>query len=148
MKLPADLFLSAIEERKIYYFSTTKINSEEPHHFVCIKRTDNDVLIMSCCTSQFETVKKFVETRSLPLETLVWITPSDTNNPFTKDTYVNCNNSHTFTVEEFRAMYSSDSVTYSGEVSEDHYLQILIGLHKSPLIDKETKELIPDPNSF
>lgn len=148
MKLPTEMFLSAIDERKVYYFSTTKISSTEPHHFICIKRTDNDVLIMSCCTSQFDTVKKFVETRSLPTETLVWISPTDAVNPFSKDTYVNCNSSFTYTVDEFRTMYSSDSVSYSGEISEDHYLQILIGIHKSPLIDKETKELIPNPDIF
>lgn len=148
MKIPVDLFVSAIEEKKIYYFSSTKINTNEPHYFICIKKTDNDVLIMSCCTSKFETVRKFVESRCLPFETLVWITPSDLNNPFTMDTYVNCNDTIPFTIEEFRIMYDSDSITSSGEISLNHYSQILTGIHKSPMIDDEIKELIPNPESL
>jgi hypothetical protein len=148
MKVPTQLFLSAIEERKVYYFSTTKINTEEPHHFICLKRTENDLLIMSCCTSQFNTVSRFVETRSLPYETLVWISSNDGDNPFTRDTYVNCNNSFTYTIDEFRSMYDSDSVSHSGEISENHYKQILIGIHISPLVDEETKVLIPLPDSI
>lgn len=147
MKLPTDIFLSAIEEKKVYYFSSTQINTPEPHYFICLKRTDNDVLIMSCCTSQFDTVRRFVESRSLPNETLVWISPGDQTdeNPFVKDTYVNCNSSYTYTIDEFRSMYNSDSVTFSGEISDEHYEQIVIGIHKSPLIDTETKEVIPLP---
>ena len=91
MKLPVELFLSSVEEKKVYYFASNKINSIEPHHYICIKRTDNDLLILSCCTSKFETIAKFVETRSLPPSTLVYIKPSN-QNPFTLDTYINCNN--------------------------------------------------------
>ncbi len=147
MKVPLESFVSGIAEKKIYYFSTTEINSPSPHHFICIKRTDDDILVMSCCTSQFSTVKNFVESRKLPNETLVWIAPdkNDHNNPFTKDTYVNCNDSFTFTVDEFRERYSNDSVNLSGELSDLHYEQVLIGLHKSPMIDQETKDLIPKP---
>lgn len=150
MKLPTDLFLSSIDDRKIYYFSTDKINTEEPHHFICIKRTPDDILIMSCCTSQFDTVRRFVETRSLPMESLVWISPDSTSpdNPFTKDTYVNCNSCFTYTIDEFKKMYSDDSVSYSGKISDSHYEQILIGIHSSPLVDDETKDIIPKPESF
>jgi hypothetical protein len=148
MKLPIELFLSSIDERKVYYFSTKKISTTDPHYFICIKRSDNDLLIMTCCTSQFETVKNLIETRDLPPETLVWITPADDKNPFSKDTYVNCNSFFTYTVDEFRSMYSTDSVSYSGEISKDHYLKILYGIHCSPLIDIETKEMIPDPETY
>jgi hypothetical protein len=44
-------------------------------------------------------------------------------------------------------MYNSNAVDYSGEISEIHYEQILIGLHKSPMIDNETKDVIPKPNA-
>jgi hypothetical protein len=150
MKLPTDLFLSAIDDKKIYYFSTTRINTEEPHHFICIKRTTEDILIMSCCTSQFNTVRRFIETRSLPMESLVWISPDSTSieNPFTKDTYVNCNSCFTYTIDEFKSMYDNDAISYSGKVSDSHYEQILIGIHSSPLVDNETKEIIPNPDSL
>ncbi len=150
MKLPTDYFISAIEDQKIYYFSSSKLNVTDPHYFICIKRTVNDILILSCCTSQFETVQNYVTTKKLPYETLVWINPdsSDLNNPFTKDTYINCNQFFTYTVEEFRNMYDSEQVSYSGILSDNHYVQILTGIHSSPLIDEETKEIIPSPELF
>ncbi len=148
MKLPVNLFLSAIAEKKVYFFSSDRISTTDPHFFICLKRTENDVLIMSCCTSQFETVQRFVISKRLPEETLVWITHKDASNPFNRDTYVNCNSSQTYTVDEFRQMYNSDAVKYSGEISEDHYHQILIGVKASPLIDDETKDALPDPESI
>jgi len=149
MKLPTDLFLTSIDDKKVYYFSTNKYSIENPHYFICIKRSPDDILIMSCCTSQFDTVKKFIETRSLPPESLVWISPDSTSsdNPFNKDTYVNCNNCFTYTIDEFRTMYDNDSITLSGKISDNHYEQILIGIQKSPLVDNETKAIIPKPET-
>lgn len=148
MKLPTDMFLKAIEEKKLYYFSSTQLNTDEPHHYVCIKKTDNDILLMTVCTSQYDTVKRFVETKKLPYETLVWITSNDTTNPFTKDTYVNCNKTFTFTMDEFKTMYEKDSVNYSGQIADVHYIQIVCGIIASPMIDDETKELLPDPDTI
>ena len=63
IKLPTAFFLSTIEERKVYYFTNQQLNTDIPHYHICIKRKSNDFLILSSCTSKFETVKKFVETR-------------------------------------------------------------------------------------
>lgn len=143
IKVPTNLFLTGIQEKKVYYFSSTQINTPDPHYFICIKRCDNEVLILTCCTSQRDTVQNFIESRSLPYETMVWISPADNENPFKKDTYVNCNNTFYYTLEEFRNMYDSDKINFSGEISLNHYSQIIEGIQKSPLIDEETKELIP-----
>lgn len=143
MILTWEIFISTIAERKVYLFSTKKISTSTPHYFICLKRTDTDLLIMTCCTSQFDTVRLFAEKRNLPTETLVWITPNDQDNPFDKDTYVNCNQSFVFALDEFKELYESGKFGLSGEISESHYHQILIGLHKSPLIDEDTKTLIP-----
>jgi hypothetical protein len=40
-------------------------------------------------------------------------------------------------------MYESDAIENSGEISDVTYGQIIIGLHESPLIDEEIKELLP-----
>jgi len=143
IKFPTDFFINGIKEKKLYYFSSTKIDTDIPHHYVCIKKTDNDVLILTLCTSQFDTVKRFVETRNLPYETLVYITP-DGENELTVDTYVNCNEIHEYTIDEFRVLYESNIVGFTGEIADSHYQQILIGLHKSTLIDEDIKELLPN----
>jgi hypothetical protein len=108
MKLPVETFVEAIAERKVYYFASERLNTPEPHYYICIKKTDDDILILSCCTSQFETVKRFVETRNLPYETLVYINPDadDQNCPFYKQTFINCNEYHSYTVEDFKNMYA------------------------------------------
>jgi hypothetical protein len=148
MKVPFELFLQAVQEKKVYYFTSAKIDSNVPHYFICIKRTDDCVLIFACCTSQFESRKKFIESRELPFETLVYIRPGEDGNPFTKATYVDCNNCHIYTFEEFKRMYNSAAVRYSGEISQIYYEQIIIGLHASPLIAEDIKEILPSKDSF
>lgn len=145
MKIPIESFISSIKEQKIYYFSSDKINVDNPHYFICIKKTEQDILILTCCTSQFETIRRFVETRSLPYETLVWIKPNveDDDNPFNVDTYVNCNFVFEYTIEEFRNMYNSNSISFSGEISMYYYSQIVNGLNLSPLIEEEIKDFLP-----
>lgn len=86
---------------------------------------------------------RLLEKNNLPNETIVWVSPADEENPFTKNTYVNCNEYFTYTIDEFKNLYESDKVKFTGEISEIHYEQILIGIQMSPLIDDETKELLP-----
>jgi hypothetical protein len=145
MKVPIDLFKKGIAEKKVYYFSSSKLNVQAPHYYICIKRTDDDILIATVCTSQFETVKNMVERQKLPMETLVRIKPEPGVNPFDKDTYIYCNNTFTFTIEEFEGMYEDNRITLSGEISDLHYNDILVGLHASPLIARDIKASIPKP---
>jgi hypothetical protein len=37
---------------------------------------------------------------------------------------------------------------HSGEISEEYYEQIIIGLHESPLIAEDIKEILPAKDSF
>lgn len=148
MKVPLDNFITSINERKIYYFSSEKINTKVPHFFICIKRTKSDLLIMACCTSKIETHLRFINKRkNIPIETLVRIDPEDNNidNPFTKVTYVNCNNCYIYSIEEFKIMYKNDDILYKGELIRNIFDSILIGIHKSPLIVNEIKEHLEVP---
>ena len=142
MKFPTDTFIEAIQNKKVYYFSSTKINSDVPHHYIVVSKTDSNLLVLSICTSQFETIQRLIESRDLPNETLVYIKPNE-DNPFDENTYVNCNECFTYTIDEFRSMYDSDSIQYTGEISDAHYEQILTGIHASPLIEEEVKDSVP-----
>jgi len=143
LKFPVNLFLQGIQEKKVYYFSNKNINTYTPHYYICLKRTDDDLLILSCCTSQFETVKRFIELSDLPFETLVWIKPKDGENPFIKDRYVNCNQYFSYSIDQFKQMYEQDNISFSGEISDVHFEQIIIGIKISPLIDEDIKDLLP-----
>jgi hypothetical protein len=150
LAFPPDWFKDSLVEKKIYYFTSTTINSDKPHHYICVKRRDDNVLIMSLCTSKFDTVKKFVESRGLPNETLVYVRPEPLNEdiPFDKETYVNCNNVHTFSVDELVERYTNGSVSLSGEIPDSYYHQIVTGLLASPLIAEEIKSELPSPDSI
>lgn len=99
---------------------------------------------MACCTSQFETVRRFVESRRLPDSTLVRV-KSTKENGFTKETYVNCNNEpFEYTRDEFLEKFRNQTIKYKGELSETDFEQLIIGFTESPLISKKFQKLISD----
>lgn len=142
MEIPFEVFFHHVKEKHVYLMWAEDRGIKGPHYFVCLKLTAKDVLIMSCCTSKRNTVEKFVESRKLPRETMVFITPTDSENPFTEDTYVNCNECHFFTLTEFEAKYKSRQIKPKNKISDSAYKEILTGILKSPLIDTETKDLL------
>lgn len=142
MDFPPGLFGDSIEEKKVYRFTSTLISSDEPHYFICIKKTDGGLLLLTCCTSQRGTIDGLVKTRKLPLETIVYINHLE-DNPFTKATYVNCNDVFPYTVAEFESKYLAGGLKFKGEISDHHYEQILNGIHASKLVNRETKDMIP-----
>lgn len=141
MKLPTHLFIDGILPKKIYYFVSDKISSDAPHYFICLSKADGGMVLLSCCTTQFEKRKKFIEDRDFPHTTLVWIKP-DEKNELKEDTYVDCNSCFSYTIEELGSLYESEKLHYKGELSDSHFEQILIGLRDSPLIDEVTKEAL------
>lgn len=141
MKLPITFFLNGIDEKKVYYFSSVKLNTTVPHYFICIIKGANDTIMMVCCTSDKEDKrKKRAELLEL-YNTLVWIQP-DTHNGLTKDTFVDCNSIFTYSIDDFKTMYENDVLEYKGEISTIHYEQIIYGLLASPTISNEIKELL------
>lgn len=141
MKLPVKLFIENVIPGKVYYFSSQKLSTSIPHYFICISRTENDLIILVCCTSQFEKRKKFIESRNLPYSTLVWVKP-DIHNGLMVDSYVDCNTYFDYRIDDFVKLYENDLLEFKGEVSESHLEQIRIGLTDSPLIEEFIKKLI------
>jgi hypothetical protein len=137
-------FVENLEEQNIYLFASPQISSELPHYFICIKRCDGGLLYMSCCTSQYEKKVRFIESRSLPFETLVYIRPTN-EVPFNKETYINCNDVLLFSIEDLKNEVTNGELHFKGKISDNHYQQILKGIHASPLVEEEIKMLIPTP---
>lgn len=135
------LFRLSISERKIFKFRTKKIQSNTPHFFIHIKMVEDSTLIMMCCTSQLDTISRFIEKNKLNLQTIVNIPP---NPPFTKDTFVNCNGVIKFTLDEIKEMHGKELLTISGEISIFIYNQIIRGLLLSPLIENELKDTLSE----
>jgi hypothetical protein len=148
MNLPASLFISGIRTKEVFYFSTNKINTGIPHYFICIKKDESEILLFSCCTTKGDKREEYITKMGISLETLVYIKPGEDGNPFNDETYVDCNKAIPFTIEEFEIMHKSGKIDYKGEISDDHYIQIIIGLLKSPQIEQSIKDTLPNPDTI
>jgi len=137
-----ELLLQGLAEKKVYYFASQSINSAEPHYWIVVKVSENQIIHFACCTSQFKKRKLFIESRNLPQETLVYIQAND-DVPFTKDTYVDCNaRLHALPVSDFIKKYESQDLTLKGEVKDSHFQQIITGIHASPLVEEDFKSTL------
>lgn len=141
--------LNSIKEKEVFLFSSDKIKSQDPHNFICIKCTDK-TFFFACCTSQFETVKSIIEKRKLSEKTLVYIPGKDKypQSLFKKDTFINCNQPFPHTHEEILKAIKSGLFKFVGVLPDEYYLQILIGLHESDMVDDCVKEILPKPEDF
>jgi hypothetical protein len=136
-------FEETLEPGRIYFFKNKELTSDAPHFHILIAIPNNDLLILTCCTSQFEKRARFIELANLPNETLVWLKPDD-DNPFTKDTYVDCNSSFKYSRDTFIDMYTNENLEYKGIISDGKLLEIIHGVITSPMITEEIKDLITE----
>lgn len=141
----SDMYFDFANSRDIFYFKNSAISSDEPHYYVCITKTDGGVILLTICTSQEDTIKKYVRFNPLVDEsTIVWIQKdSDEEHPFTKDTFINCNNVFEFTKEEFNLLKSENKIKNKGALSEGKFQEMLDGIHSSNILTGEQKALIP-----
>lgn len=141
----SDLYFDIAKSRDIFYFENANISSSEPHYYVCINKTDGGVILLTICTSQEETIRKYVRLNTLVDEsTIVWIkTGYDDLHPFTKDTFINCNNVFEFTKEEFNNLKSQNKITTKGVLAEGKFQEMLDGIHSSNILAEELKAIIP-----
>ena len=137
-------FEKQITSRKIFYFTSDALQTKVPHYFICIMVQPDKIINLSCCTSQFESVKRLIEKNRFPHETLVYIPQADPENPFRKDTYVNCNEYFQYSIDEFWELYYYTDFQIIGDLPLHSFEQILIGFMKSDVIEQEYKDLLPN----
>lgn len=140
MDIPLNVFLQLLPEKSILYFSRNYKDNPEPHYYILMKK-EHSLLLFSCCTSQFETNFNFIQRRNLPHETLVYIKDDAAENPFKKDTYVNCNRPELLTFIEFEAIYKKGEVKHKGVLSDEYYDKIVKGILSSPMVETEKKDM-------
>lgn len=141
-------FYSALVPRRILRFRCDELNSPDPHFFICVTIIQPETLNLSCCTSQFETVRRLIERNKFPNETLVFINPADQDNPFNKDTHINCNEYFPYYKEELWDKYQNGELEVITDLLPLHsFEQILIGFERSPNIEQEIKDSLPSIDS-
>jgi len=137
-----EVFSSSIDVGKIYYFKSIKLaTTNEPHYFIVIAMPSDDLIIFSCCTTQFVRRAKFIKINNLPTSTLVRIKPNK-DNCLKEDTYVDCNGCFKYSKNELIQMYESNKIKFIGYIPDSKLEEIYQGLKDSPLISEDLKEII------
>lgn len=144
MRLPDSLYLSLLKEGQIYFFSLDSSVGIGNHRHIFLKKSREDILFFSCCTSQEDTMNRLIQLQKLDPSTIVWIKP-DACNGLKKDTFVNCNSIQRISKEEFIAACENNEITSMNcRISENHYKQIANGIRKSKLVSGEVQECFPE----
>jgi len=138
MDLPSDLINSVIKDRAVFYLRTNKINSDEPHYFIVISNIDNKIIALSCCTTQYDTILKYIKRNKYPDNTIADI---DYNSySFLKtSTFINCNSKIEFDYDDFVKKHLKDE---RGEINDEDYKKIVNGMLSSPDIEEEFKAIL------
>lgn len=140
MKIPSDLFINSVESKKVYFFDKTSTVGVGNHRHICVTRTSDKILYFACTTSQEDTINRFIEKQKIPSSTVVYVKKD--GSIFKKDTYINCNTIFEISEEDFKKEYDSNKIDLKGEISDDHYNQVLMGIIDSPLVETEIKDII------
>jgi len=141
MKLPIPLFKQNIQEKKIYIFRKNCPFGVDNHMHVCLKKPDGNILYFVCCTTKHETIEKFLRKQNISYSTIVHI-KKDSKNCFNEDdTYINCNSVHIGNLQTFIKAYNNDIVDFIGEISDNHFYQIIKGIMDSPQVENEIKKI-------
>ncbi len=147
MALSRPQFEALVKPRRILRFAIPELNIGL-HFFVCVGQSPDGRWLFSCCTSQFDTVRKLIEKNRFPESTLVWMEAIDPDNPFHMDTYVNCNEYFGYQMDELWTMYGWGQLTKHDELPLHSFEQILIGFRDSNQIEEELKDNLPDIDDF
>ena len=142
MKLPYPLFKQSIQEKKIYIFRKNSPFGIDGHLHICLKKPDGDILYFVCCTTKYKTIEKYLQRKNIDYSTIVHIAKDPFNCFDDDDTYINCNSVHVGNLKTFFKAYSNNIVDFVGEISDNHFCQILTGINKSPIVPNEIKKSV------
>ncbi|MGY6648036.1 hypothetical protein [Wenyingzhuangia sp. IMCC45574] len=140
MELPSCLSSILVKEKKVFYFVSEQIN-KVPHNFVVLKNIDNSLLFFSCCTSQYDTVYKYVMRNGYDEKTIAHL-DYKTHSFLTKPTFINCNSKVEYSYNDFMSLYNKGRIKYKGEVNDDEYERIVEGILLSEEIEEDFKNYL------
>ncbi len=143
MKIPGKLLLQTLQDGDVYFFDKKATVGIPDHRHICVKKTGDTNIIFACCTSNQDTMNRFLEKKNLPSSSIVYI--NNAKYPFlTKDTYINCNNVSVISENQFVSECDNGLIEKKGKIDLSDYAQIVTGIKESILVEEEIKDLIPD----
>lgn len=137
--LPQALFLQTIKPKAIFKFKNDEFDDKTGHYHICIEIDEDEMVTLMLCTKQFENIKRQLQIRKLPNETLVWI-KSNSELPFTKETFVDCNKYYSKSKSWLFDLYQKGELEGLWVLHDDAYQQILEGMIESPIIENVLKK--------
>lgn len=140
MELPQSLLEETINESEIYFF-TSQTNVGVPEHIhICVKKQDK-YFLFTACTSQTDTIYKFVIHSHIDPNTFPCFVPDETNG-FRQITYVNCNQIIEYNKNDFLKLLSDNKIyKLKGKLSVDGMKQIIKGIKLSKIVPERIKKL-------
>ena len=138
MEVSFEAFYQVLKEKSILCFSLNYQGNPDPHYYVLLDK-GSEILLFSVCTSKLDTILNFVKKRNLDYDTIVFI-ESEPNNPFSKNTYINCNSPVSIPFNEFKKMFEEGRVKYKDQLDDEHFDQIISGILKSRLVERRIKK--------
>lgn len=143
MDIPKKLFTNNIEIGNLYYFEDNRLtNTNEPHYFVVVGIDSDKLILFMVGTSQFEKASRRIELRNQDFATLVRLKPNTKENKLKKDTFIDCNRTFDYTVDNFYDIYINNGMKEKGNISDSELIEIYIGVEKSNQLTGEIKDLV------
>jgi hypothetical protein len=140
--LPKEVFKRGLAVGNIYLLNKHKLkNTSLPHLFIVVGMNDDAVILFSCCTTQFEKRRKYIELTGLPLSTLVYI-KKDAINKLDEPTYVDCNKIHPYTLEELHKYSNDGDLRLIGNLNDGKLEELKTGINDSPNVEGEYKDIV------
>lgn len=139
----SNLFAGTVSVQDVLLFRNSK-EVATPHFYICIRKTNNDVLFLVMSTTQQERLLRYIARNKIDISTIVAIKSKDedANSPMRKTCWINCNDVYQYTVDEISDLYKSGNIQAIGKLPHQYYQLIVNGICLSPMVDEEIKELL------
>lgn len=145
MEIPPDVHIMAtIQTGTVYYFASNQISSDEPHYCVVLNGSPNgdESIVLAVASSRVEKRRAYIAGRKLPQKTLVEVLPIESP-IFSKHTVFDCNSVIQEPIKVLIEKLSCGELKIKSILPDAILHNILIGVQKSPLVEKRVKKMLP-----
>ena len=140
MDLPLSLINETVNETELYFFTKDVDKGVPGHIHVCVRKGEK-FFLFTACTSQTDTIFKFVTRTNADPNTFPCFAP-DSINCFKQLTYINCNNIIEYNKAAFLTQVKENKVyKLPGIISDDAMRQIVKGIKLSKTVPENIKKL-------
>lgn len=140
MELPATLLEEMVSESEVYFFEASSPIGVPGHMHICVKKQSR-ILLFTACTSQTDTIYRFITRKGIDPNTLPCIAPSK-NNGFRQNTFVNCNQIVECEPSAFAQMLQNKQARLlPGVLSQDEMASLVKGILLSVTVADNIKAL-------